>query len=84
MFKNAYRAAVSMVKRNAAKVVAGGSAAVTSVTTWAQAATPDLAAAAKTGIEGAQSSGLTVGGYVVAATAALVVVGLVIVMVKKL
>lgn len=68
-----------------AALAAGCGALVVSGATWAQStSTSTMETAAKTGIETAQASGLTVGGYVVAAVAVLVVVGLVIGMVKKL
>lgn len=81
MFKNAYNASKSFVRRNANKAVASGTALITAGRTFAA---DDFAAAAKAGIDSAQATGLTVGGYVVAAVAALVVVGLVIGLVRKL
>lgn len=66
----------------ASKVAFAGTSMVVAVESWAQAS--DLATAAQAGIDAAKTDGLTVGGYVVAAVAALVVVGVVIGLVKKM
>ena len=94
MYKNRINAVRSMAKRQAetagefirgacAKAAVVGSSVVTG-SAFAQTTSSAMETSAKAGIEAAQTSGLTVGGYVVAAVAALVVVGLVITMVKKL
>ncbi|MBW7902269.1 MAG: hypothetical protein H3C26_12360 [Rhodocyclaceae bacterium] len=66
----------------AAKVAFAGTSMAVAVESFAQAS--GLAQAAQTGIDAAKGDGLTVGGYVVAAVAALVVVGVIIGLVKKM
>lgn len=77
MFKNAYNKSLSMIK-NGAVAVAGLGASTLAL------AADDLATAAQAGITTAQTSGLTIGGYVIAAVAALVVVGVAIGIIKKM
>lgn len=70
MFKNRYYAAKAMI--------ASGAMAVTS---YANAALDT--AGVKTSLETAQGTGETVGGYVIAVVAGLVVVGVIIALVRK-
>lgn len=70
------------LKKLLTTVTTGSAALLSSAPVWALDVTPtgDVA----TAITGAQTSASTVGGYVVAAVASLIVVGLVITMVRKL
>lgn len=64
------------------KIAFAGTSMAVALESFAQAS--DLATAAQSGIDAAKTDGLTVGGYVVAAVAALVVVGVIIGLVKKM
>lgn len=66
----------------AGKAAMLGTGLAVSVESFAQAS--PLATAADAGITAAKTDGMTVGGYVVAAVASLVVIGVVIALVKKL
>ena len=70
----------ALAQRHGAKVGAGLSALGASVAAHAD----DLTTSAQVGITAAQTQGTTVGGYVVAAVAALCVVGVIIGIVKKM
>lgn len=77
-----FKKSASFIRSNAAKSAAGFGALVTAGMQSAQAALDT--AAVDTAITSAVGTGTTVGGYVIAAVATLVVVGLVIGIVKKL
>lgn len=62
--------------------VAASVATASAVSTVANAEEIDLAGV-QTSIQSAQSAGLTTGGYVIAAVASLIVVGIIIAMIRK-
>lgn len=70
---------VNMVKRFGVRAGAGASALVAG----GYASASDLTTAAETAITAAGADGQTVGGYVIAAVAGLVVVGLILAMIRK-
>ena len=78
--RNAVATCFSKPKALAAAALGAGSAVLGS----AGLSYADLASDVQAGITSAQGTALTIGGYVVTAVAALVVVGLAIMMVKKL
>ncbi|MBS1157772.1 MAG: Phage Coat protein [Proteobacteria bacterium] len=80
MFKSSFSGMKSMCRNGAVKVAAGISSLVAAGASYAAV---DLTAV-QTGITGAQTSGETVGGYVIAAVAGLVVVGVILAIVRKI
>lgn len=75
-----FKKAASFIRSNKAKAVAGFGALVAA---GASHAALDLTAV-QTSIEGAGTQGTTVGGYVIAAVATLVVIGVVLAIVRKI
>lgn len=77
-----FKKSASFIRSNAARTVAGFGALTAAGMQHAQAALDT--SAVDTAITSAVGTGETVGGYVIAAVAALVVIGLIIGIVKKL
>lgn len=74
--------AINTVRKYGSKFAAGAGALALS-TGVALASTPDLTSEAQAAISAAKDQGLTVGGYVVAAVAALVVIGIILSVVRR-
>lgn len=70
------------VRKYGSKLATGAGALALS-TGVALASTPDLTSEAQTAINAARDQGLTVGGYVVGAVAALVVIGIILSVVRR-
>ena len=82
MFKNRYNQVKSFVRRHAVEIGTGCAGALATAQAFAEDS--GITAAAKTGIDVAKADGMTVGGYVVAAVAGMVVIGVIIGLVKKI
>lgn len=74
--------AMNVVRRFGGKVGTGATMLAVSAGT-ALASSPDLTSSAQTAISAAADDGLTVGGYVIAAVAALVVIGIILSVVRR-
>lgn len=80
--KSAFKSACSVVKKYAGKTLAAIGAGSTAVV-QSVPARADLLTDTQTAISGAAADALTVGGYVVAGVASLIVIGLIIALVHK-